>query len=196
VAIDAILVTINGGHLTGYLSAAWRTDGPTGPYAATCAGFVAFLADNESPETMTCGNFKPAIFTPNGAGEDFTFTGLDGFENEGAVSAVDGYSSPAWLTHGPYTPPAPTTTTTTAPATTTTTAAPTTTTAPPTTTAAPATTAAPVAATLPATGSGGSPVAALLAIALLGAGTALLRSSRDRTASSAFARAGRAAHRR
>ena len=199
-AIDAILLAINGGHLTGYLSSAWRTDGPTGPYAATCAEFIAFLADNGSPETMTCDNFKPAIFTPNGAGEDFTFTGLDGFENEGAVSAVEGFSAPAWLTHGPYTPPAPTTTSTAPAATTTTaasttTAAPTTTTAPPTTTAAPATTA-PVAATLPATGSGDSRAAALLAVALLGAGAALLRSSRDRTASSAFARAGRATHRR
>ncbi len=187
--VDVVLVTINGAHVTAYISSIWRQPSPkAGPYEASCAGFVAFLTERRSDpseDTYVCGNFKAGIFAATGAGKDFAFTGFDGFNLDGAVSVVDGFSSPPWLTHGSYTPRA-TTTTTAAPAVTTTTAAPqtSTTTAAPaaTTTAAPvvSTTAAPAAAILPVTGSGGRGGVTIIAIALLAAGLALQRGTRTR----------------
>lgn len=162
---------MNGFHLTAYLSSTWRTDVPAGgPYEASCAGFIGRIGKGNSSDTITCDNFEAEIFAPNGAGKDFTFTGLDSFDKAGGVSAVSGSSSPAWLTYGAYAPE-PTTTTTVAATT--------------TSTIAPATTVAPSTTTLPATGTGWSRSAILLAIALIGAGTALLRTSRHRVTSNA-----------
>ncbi len=184
-SVDVFLLTVDGARVTLYVSSIWRTGTPGSPYEASCAGWLALMDAFESEETFTCLNFKADIFTPTGAGKDFTFTGFDGFENSGTVRAVAGYSSPPWLTHGSYTPSA-TTTTTAAPTVTTTTAAPqaTTTTAATatTTTTAPvaSTTAAPAAAILPVTGPGGRGGVTIIAIALLAAGLALQRGARAR----------------
>lgn len=62
---------------------------------ADCAGFDAFLAGVGA--TGSCDNFKADYLTGNGVGEDYTFTGLSGFENAGTVVVTTGGTDPPYL---------------------------------------------------------------------------------------------------
>ncbi len=73
-------------------------------YGASCAGADAFFAaihDQDPTFSATCENFEADYFTNNGAGNDYTWGGLDNFENAGPVTVMAGDTSPATLAYDP-----------------------------------------------------------------------------------------------
>ncbi|MCZ7530605.1 MAG: hypothetical protein M5U31_09840 [Acidimicrobiia bacterium] len=103
--ISIVLLTNRSSTTTMYIdSLVFDNPGvPGGPYDPDCPGFVT-LAETVWSFTPTCDAFKSSALTPNGADEDFTWTGFDGFiGGDGStpvadpIAVVDGYTDPPYL---------------------------------------------------------------------------------------------------